>query len=202
MPIEQLVTAVVETMINKALEMNPTSSRALSRLNGQCLQIHFKEFDRTLTLVFSSQQADVLAHYEGIADCRLSLSLTSLIDLQDKNQITRLIKQGTIDLEGDIELAQSFSQLMKESQPDIEEILSVYTGDIIAHSLVQSGKEGADWVKKRLHTHQKHVAEAVTQEWKMIPPALEIAYFCDQVDELHTRVEQCESKLTRLLEKL
>ena len=147
MPIEQFATAAIETAINTLINDNPDYGRRLLRLKGQVLQIHLIEVKRTLTFVFS-QQVDVLAGYEGKPDCYLSLHLSILPELRNKNNITKLIKQGKIELDGDIELAQQFSGLMAACRPDIEEWMSRFTGDIVAHSVVQGAKGVGCWAKK------------------------------------------------------
>ncbi|MEZ9856699.1 SCP2 domain-containing protein, partial [Vibrio breoganii] len=93
-----------------------------------------KELNKTLTFVFS-QQIDVLSEYEGQPDCYLSLNLSVLPELREQSNITKLIKQDKLILEGDIQLAQKFAQLMTDCKPDLEEWLSRVTGDVVAHTL-------------------------------------------------------------------
>ncbi|MEF1215742.1 SCP2 sterol-binding domain-containing protein, partial [Vibrio alginolyticus] len=111
MPFEPLITAVIETSLNTLIKDDPALGRRLARLKGQVIQVHLKEINKTLTFVFS-QQIDVLGHYEGQPNCYLSLNLSVLPELRDQANITRLIKQDKLELEGDIQLAQKFSQLM------------------------------------------------------------------------------------------
>lgn len=198
---EQMGTAVIETAINTLLRDKPEYAKRLNRIKGQVLQIHLIEPKKTLTFIFS-QQVDVLTQYEGHPDCYLSLQLSVLPELREQNNITRLIKQGKLDLEGDIQLAQQFSQLMADCKPDPEEWLSRVTGDIVAHTLVQGAKETQSWMKEQVSRHQSHLAQVVTEEWKLAPTPLEVAYFCDQVDDTERAVELLEQRLTRLVEKL
>ncbi|MGF1722666.1 SCP2 domain-containing protein [Vibrio kyushuensis] len=200
MPFDPLVTAVVETSFNRLIQDDPELVRRLTRLKGQVIQVHLKELNKTLTFVFS-QQVDVLADYEGEADCYLSLNLSVLPELREQANITDLIKQDKLDLQGDIQLAQKFAQLMKDCKPDIEEWLSRLTGDVVAHSLVQSVKDLSGFVQKQACKKQSHLAQVITEEWQITPPPLEIAYFCDQVEELASQAERIETLLNKLLEK-
>lgn len=200
MPVDQLATAAIETAINTLINDNPDFGRRLSRLKGKVLQLHLIELKKDLTFIFS-QQVDVLAGYEGKPDCYLSLHLSVLPELRDKNNITRLIKQEKIELEGDIKLAQQFSELMEACKPDLEEWLSRVTGDIVAHTLVQGAKDIGCWAKKRAEKHQNHLAQVLTEEWKIAPAPLEVAYFCDQVDDVKQQCEQLEARLNKLLER-
>jgi ubiquinone biosynthesis protein UbiJ len=171
------------------------------RFKGQVLLVHFKQVDRSLVFVFS-QRVDVLAHYEGEPDCRLSLDLSVLPQLKQQDNISALIKQDKIELSGDIQLAQQFAQLLEDCKPDLEEWLSRITGDILAHTLFQGAKNITDWLKNQADKQQHHLAQAITQEWDIAPAPLEIAYFCDQVDATQQQAERLNQKITDLLERL
>lgn len=197
---DQIATAAIETTINTLIKDNPEHGRRLNRLKGKVLQVHLIELKKTLTFVFS-QQVDVLTHYEGSPDCYLSLHLAVLTQLKDQNNITRLIKQEKIELEGDLKLAQQFSQLMNDCKPDLEEWMSRVTGDIVAHTVVQGVKDTNVWVKKQVNKHHNHVAQILTEEWKVAPSPLEIANFCNQVSDVESCAAKLDKRFTQLLEK-
>ncbi len=201
MPFEPLVTAVIETSLNTLIKDDPNLGRRLARLKGQVIQVHLKELNKTLTFVFS-QQIDVLANYEGKPDCYLSLHLSVLPELRQQANITKLIKQDKLVLEGDIQLAQKFSQLMTDCKPDIEEWLSRVTGDVVAHTVVQGAKNVGSLLTSQFNKHQNHLAQVLTEEWRIAPAPLEIAYFCDQVDDVKSQAARLEAKLAALLEKI
>ncbi len=200
MPFEPLVTAAIESTLNTLINDDPELGRRLARLKGQVIQVHLKELNKTLTFIFS-QQIDVLANYEGQPDCYLSLNLSILPELRDQSNITKLIKQDKVILEGDIQLAQKFSQLMTDCKPDIEEWLSRVTGDVVAHNLVQGVSNLGQFVKAKADKHQNHLAQVITEEWKLAPAPLEIAHFCDQVDDVRSQAARVEAKLNQLLER-
>ncbi|MBE3669938.1 hypothetical protein BOO25_13535 [Vibrio navarrensis] len=200
MPFAPLITAAIETTLNVLFNDNPDLQRRLLRLKGQVIQIHLKELNQTLTFVFS-QQIDVLADYEGQPDCYLSLNLSVLPQLREQANITRLIKQDQLVLEGDIQLAQKFAQLMTDAKPDVEEWLSRVTGDVVAHSAVQGVRNVGEFLRAQAKKHQNHLGQVLTEEWRVAPGPLEVAHFCDQVDDLQSATAQLEARLTRLLEK-
>ncbi len=201
MPFEPLVTAVIETSLNTLINDDPNLGRRLARLKGQVIQVHLKELNKTLTFVFS-QQIDVLANYEGKPDCYLSLHLSVLPELREQANITQLIKQDKLVLEGDIQLAQKFSQLMTDCKPDIEEWMSRATGDVVAHTVVQGAKNVGSLLTSQFNKHQNHLAQVLTEEWRIAPAPLEIAYFCDQVDDVKSQAARLDAKLAALLEKM
>ncbi|HAS6073355.1 SCP2 domain-containing protein [Vibrio vulnificus] len=200
MPFEPLITAVIETSLNVLVKDNPDLEKRLLRLKGQVIQVHLLELNKRLTFIFS-QQIDVLANYEGQPDCYLSLKLAVLPELREQANITKLIKQDKLILEGDIQLAQKFAQLITDAKPDIEEWVSRVTGDVVAHSLAQGVKNVGGFVGRQAKKQQHHLAQVITEEWRLAPGPLEVAYFCDQVDEVKSELARLEARLQKLLEK-
>ncbi|EJE8548957.1 SCP2 domain-containing protein [Vibrio vulnificus] len=200
MPFEPLITAVIETSLNVLVKDNPDFEKRLLRLKGQVIQVHLQEVNKTLTFIFS-QQIDVLANYEGQPDCYLSLKLAVLPDLKEQANITKLIKQDKLILEGDIQLAQKFAQLISDAKPDVEEWVSRVTGDVVAHSLAQGVKNVGGFVGRQAKKQQHHLAQVITEEWRLAPGPLEVAYFCDQVDDAKSDLARLEARLQKLLEK-
>lgn len=47
----------------------------------------------------------------------------------------------------------------------------------------------------------RHAAEVLTEEWKMAPAPLEIAYFCDQVTDVEAQLTELDARLSRLIQK-
>ncbi|PMH46062.1 hypothetical protein BCU68_09765 [Vibrio sp. 10N.286.49.B3] len=199
MPFDPLVTAAIETTLNTLINDDPELGRRLVRLKGQVIQVHIKELNKKLTFIFS-QQIDVLADYEGEPDCYLSLNLSILPQLREQASITQLIKQDKLTVEGDVQLVQTFAQLMTDCKPDLEEWLSRVTGDVVAHSMVQGVKNVGGFFLSQVTKQQDHFAQVLTEEWKVVPGPLEVAYFCDQVEEVAQGVSHLEQRLNRLLE--
>lgn len=200
MPLEPFVTGVMETGLNALLKESPESKITLHRLQEKIIHVHLNEVNKDLFFIFSQQQVDILSKFEGKADCYLALNLAVLPQLRRKNNLTQLIKQDKLVLEGDIDLAQQFSALLTEMKPDVEEKLSQYTGDIVAHTVVSGVKGGACWVKKHIDRQTRHVAEVLTEEWKVAPAPLEVAHFCDQVSDVERHLAELDVRLSRLLQ--
>lgn len=200
MPFDPLVTAAIETTLNTLIKDDPQLVRRMARLKGQVIQVEMKELGKRLTFVFS-QQVDVLAQYEGVPDCFLSLNLTVLPELREQSNITRLIKQDKLELEGDIQLSQNFAKLLTDAKPDIEEWLSRLTGDVVAHTLVSGVKQSLGWLQKSGQNKQNQLAQVLTEEWLIAPAPLEIAHFCDQVDDISKQYAELEIRFQRLLEQ-
>ena len=197
MSLDTLVTAVLETSLNALVRQDPLSLQNLLRLKGRILRVRFTDINKQL-IFFFSQQIDILAQFEGEVNCDLMLPLSAAPKLKDKSNLTSLIKQDLLQVEGDLDLAHQFSLLLNGLNPDIEQYLSYYTGDIFAHTFVRGIHKVQKNIKHALKKQETYVSACVTEEWRLVPGMLEMAYFSDGIDDLSRQVSSLELRLSAL----
>ncbi|MBM7355165.1 ubiquinone biosynthesis protein UbiJ [Lelliottia amnigena] len=198
MPIKPLVTAGIENVLNTFLYRSPALKTARQRLNGKVLRIVLKEFSTPLVLIFSERQLDVLGEWEGEADCSVITHMSVLPKLRDRQQLTALIRSGELEVEGDLQVVQNFVALADLAEFDPAELLAPYIGDIAAESISKVLRGGSSFLRKGLQRQQRYVAEVITEEWRMAPGTLELAWFAEET----SAVERAVDALTKRLEKL
>lgn len=197
MPLDNLVCALVETGVNKLHHLDSMAKQRRRALDGTIIGVALKELNKPLYFVISHQQIDLLSRYEGEPDCFIRLNVLALIDLQDNHQLTSLIKSGQLEVEGDVKIVQQFSQLLTEMQIDWEQHLSTKVGDILAHKMIYHAKQCKKMLAKQKAKIDKQLREVVTEELKLAPGPLEVAYFCDQVSAIEKQVAVLEKQLAR-----
>jgi len=198
MPIKPLVTAGIENVLNTFLYRSPALKTARQRLNGKVLRIVLKEFSTPLVLVFSERQLDVVGEWEGEADCSVITHMSVLPKLRDRQQLTALIRSGELEVEGELQVVQNFVALADLAEFDPAELLAPYIGDIAAESISKVLRGGSSFLRKGLQRQQRYVAEVITEEWRMAPGTLELAWFAEET----SAVERAVDALTKRLEKL
>ena len=214
MPIEPLITGIIETGLNALVKESFESKAVLHHLSNKVIRVHFNDVNKDFYFLFSKkntihnhqpndvemkQLVDVLSIFEGEVDCYLALNVSVLLQLYEQENITQLIKQEQLILEGDIHLAQYFSVFLTHLKPDIEELLSKYIGDVAAYTLIRGLINGSTWVREKVQHQVKYGAEVLTEEWKVIPTALEVAYFCEQSTELENNTIELDERFKKLM---
>lgn len=149
-------------------------------------------------LVFSERQLDVLGEWEGEADCSVITHMSVLPKLRDRQQMTALIRSGELEVEGDIQVVQNFVALSDQAEFDPAELLAPYIGDIAAEGISKTLRTGSTFLRKGLLRQQRYAAEVLTEEWRMAPGPLEVAWFAEET----AAVERAVDALTKRLEKL
>ncbi|WP_312584470.1 SCP2 domain-containing protein [Atlantibacter sp.] len=198
MPITPLITAGIEGVMNTFLYQDRALKSARLRLQGKVLRIALREFSTPLVLIFGEKQVDVLGQWEGETDCSVTTRLSVLPELRNRQQLTALIRRGDLEVEGDIQVVQNLVSLMDLAEFDPAELLAPYIGDIAAEGLGKVFRTGAKLVKKSVKRNQRYLAEAVTEEWRMAPGPLEIAWFAEETDALSRSLDALISRLERL----
>ena len=201
MPFQPLVTAGIERALNTFLWRSSALKPARQRLYGKVLRIELKELSSPLVLAFSEQQTDVLGAWEDDADCTVITRLGVLPQLRNRQQLTALIRSGDLEVQGDLQIVQNLVALVDLSELDPAELLAPYTGDIIAEGVSKTLRGGASILLRGFQRQQRYVAEALTEEWRMAPGPLEVAWFAEEsaaaerdADALIRRLDKLEGK--------
>lgn len=198
MPFKPLITAGIENVLNAFLWRERGLKPARQRLQGKVLRVVLQEFSSPLVLSFSERQIDVLGEWEGEADCTVITRLNALPKLRDRQQLTALIRSGELEVNGDIQVVQNFVALSDLAEFDLAELLAPWTGDIAAEGVSRFLRRGATFLNRSVQRQQRYVADALTEEWRLAPGALEVAWFAEEV----AAVERSATNLTTRLEKL
>ena len=108
------------------------------------------------------------------------------------------LRSGAVHIEGDAEVAQTFSELLKHARPDFEEELSRVIGDVAAHQLGNVARSAVSFGKRAADTFAQNVAEYLTEEGRDLPTRIEADEFIAGVDKLRDDVERFEARLAQL----
>ncbi|WP_354623874.1 SCP2 sterol-binding domain-containing protein [Psychromonas sp. MME2] len=201
MPLDNLFCGLLETAVNKIHQLDACAEQRRKQLDGTIFSVLIKELNKPLYFVISAQQIDILSQFEGTIDCSINVNISALPELQNNLQLTHLIKTEQLEVQGDIKLVQQFAQLLTEMNIDWEEFLSTKVGDVLAHKICYHLKSAKQDINQQLIKLQSHGAQIVTEELKIAPGPLQVAYFCDQVSDVEKQCAQLEARLKRCTEK-
>ena len=198
MPFKPLVTAGLETVLNTFLWRDRALKPARQRLLGKVLRVELQELSEPVVLVFSERQADVLGAWEGEADCTVRTRLSVLPQLRNRQQLTALIRSGDLEVQGDLQVVQNTVTLCDLAEFDPAELLAPYTGDVVAEGFSKVFRGGARFLLRGAQRQQRYVAEAITEEWRLAPGPLELAWFAEETAAVERTLAALEKRLETL----
>lgn len=198
MTFSPLLTAGLETALNHILYRDRGLKAARQRLAGRSLMLELNGLSHPLILLFSEQQLDVISAWEDRADCIVRTRISTLRKLRDRQQLTALIRSGELEVEGDLQVVQHFSALIDLAELDPAEYLAPWLGDVAAHGLGSLLKNVGRFLQQDAGRKQRYLSEAVTEEWRLAPGALEAAWFEDENAALAQTLDALEARLSQL----
>ncbi|ARJ42111.1 hypothetical protein B1H58_08775 [Pantoea alhagi] len=198
MTLTPLLTAGLETALNRILYRDRGLKAARQRLNGKVLQLRLQELSQPVTLVFSEHQVDVLGEWQDRCDCTVITRLSLLPKLRDRQQLTGMIRSGELEVEGDLQVVQQFSALIDMAELDPAEYLAPWTGDIVAQGISNVARRGWQLLRGDIQRKQRYLTETLTEEWRVAPGPLEMAWYGEEVDALERQAGQLEQRLLQL----
>lgn len=199
MPAAQLVTSGVEGLLNGLLSLDPDIQKKMQPLQGKRLSISLLEMPWSLLLSFSDR-IDVISYSEEPLenDCAITLNIFTLGELRDSSQVTRLIQEQRLVLEGDIHVAQHFSELVKTLNIDWEEHLSKFVGDAAAHKSMYFAKQAGNHLKQTLAQFANILAEGAIEEKQLVAPKVAVDKYIEDVNSLRSRSANLEARIQKL----
>ncbi len=123
---------VLEQALNYLIDQGDAD---VGTLNGKTIYFALDDLPLTLNFICANHRIFVTTDTSSNADVDIKLKSIVFLSLLQGEEISDLLKQDKIIIHGDVKTAQLLVDLLKSAQIDFEEILSQYTGDIIANQI-------------------------------------------------------------------
>lgn len=159
------------------------------RVQGTPLELYFKSLGERMELATNAP--------DRAADTTLSGTPLAFLRLVGP-QPEAALRTGTVRIEGDAEVAQAFSELLKEARPDLEEELSRLIGDVAAHQVGNAARSVIGFAQRAADTLAQNVSEYLQEEGRDVPSRTEAEEFIAGVDKLRDDVDRLEARIARL----
>lgn len=196
----QAALSVIERSLNTLISLDPKTELAVKQLAGQRLLVLIKDLNQYVVLAFDQRVLLIQGEPDADNDCFLSLSFEAIPSLLKEQNLTQLIKQDKLDIQGNMHLAQDLASIMKNIDIDWEELLSKHTGDIIANQVFSMLKRAQQTRREHLDKFTRLVSEGAIEEKRIMAPALGVAHFGDEVSAIRSDAARLERRIAKLEE--
>jgi ubiquinone biosynthesis protein UbiJ len=186
--VPQLICATLEKVLHKVVAMDPASPVLLQKVQGKQLALQLQELPWRFVLSATSETLLLNQHNEKV-DCVIATDLATLQKLNDPSQLTRLIKQDKLQIDGDLQVAQQFSSLLQQLDPDWEQQLSLWLGDALAHKVATAIEQLQGYIQAQLQQLEQATTELAQDELSLSPTQAEMNQFSRDVSQLQARLD-------------
>jgi|GEM_PF-497740 ubiquinone biosynthesis protein UbiJ len=197
--IASLNTLIVSSF-NRYLDCDPERAQALENINDKILSITIKEANFTLIMQVQNArffEADLSQQIDASIIVSMHV-LSGKMGGQDQNQ---LLKDGIIEIQGDSHVASVFNKVMNEIEIDWQDVISKYTGDIVAHQITTGAKSVASVLRRLGDNLRLDVRDYLQDDLQIAVTESEVEHFVEQVDDLRARTDRLEARLNKYTEQ-
>lgn len=184
-------------LINRQIKATTPARELCVELDGKVVALRVKNTALAMYFFVCPDEIAIFSDYDGEPDVAITGSIFSLTRLAS-DASEDAIRDGSLDMVGDMEVAQAFQTLLAYGKPDIEEELSGLIGDVAAHRLGEITRSVGAWSKEASSTLRQNVTEYLQEERRDVPSRYEVEAFTKKVDALRDDVARVEARLNQL----
>lgn len=190
------VTAIVESALNRALELDPGGKQALmSALTGP-VQLSLDAVGLTLVLQPARDRVRVASQPSETPALVLSgrpMAFAALATGDD-----RVFSEGRIQVTGDTAMAHQFQRAIDQLNPDWEAAMANYVGDMPAHFFGQRIRGAVGWSRQAFRSLNANIEEYIHEESQSLPGRRELEPTFMDIDQVNLQTERLEARVERL----
>jgi len=150
----------LEKTLNHLINTNNIDTKGL---DNKIIGLSVDEFNLKLLFIFTNSRVFVMEMHDQQnvdVDVDIKLNKTAFLSLFKGASFEELIESDEIDINGSVKTAQQLADLIALASIDVEELVSNYTGDIIAHQLGKSIK----LVKDKANNDKANIVETLKND--------------------------------------
>ena len=190
----RLLRGPAQQVLDHGVARSTTAAELCRRLEGRVLQVDGGSEVLAMHFLVTGEQLAMEPGYHSDPDATLTGSPLSLARMSGPDP-QRVIREGDVTISGDAEVAEQFQYLLELVRPDLEEELSRFTGDAVAHEAGRFARGLAGWADNAGRSVGRSVAEYLTEESQALVTRVEADEFCADVDTLSADVDRLEARL-------
>jgi ubiquinone biosynthesis accessory factor UbiJ len=196
------ITEQLERLVNRLLQQDQETLRAMSSLSGKVIAIEILGVDVTLFLEFGASGLGLKYASKGKPDVTIKGGPVSLVGLLLSKDVYQPGSSGEMEITGDVGLAQRFQAIMKNVEIDWEENLSGWVGDTAARKLGNLFRSIRQFASGAAQTIRMDISEYLKYEKEILPDRPEVDEFIVAVDVIRDDAERFWQRIARLERKI
>lgn len=193
----QTILRPIVRLLNRNIQATTPARELCAELAETVVAVRVRDTALVAYFIVLDDTLDLVADTEREPNVVITGSLITLARMTGQSG-EAAIRDGSLDLTGDAEIAQQFQRLLTFAKPDIEEELSRIVGDVAAHGLGEMARGIGRWGRAARSTMGANVREYLQEESRDVPSRYEVDKFAASVSTLRDDVDRLEARLNQL----
>ena len=195
-PLPGILAAMLESAINRLLDLDRDTPARLERLEGRMLRLDIEGVGITLFFAFNGMQVEVGTGSGYEPDTVISGSPVALFAMAVPDEIGNWgTPESRVSISGDANLARDLERLFSRLDPDWEGRLSRIFGDVWGHQVAAGLRAGAEQAKDSAENAREMISEYVQQNQGPVIRREEVEEFSAAVEDTRESVERLEARI-------
>jgi ubiquinone biosynthesis protein UbiJ len=195
-PLEAILRPITN-VLNRNIRATTPARELCEKLSGTVVAVRVKNTALAGWFIVHDDSIELVADSDRTPDVLISGSLLMLARMAGVSGIGA-VRDGSLELTGDPQLAADFQQLLTYAKPDLEEELSSVVGDVAAHRIGEVARGIANWSRSARATMGANIREYLQEESRELPSRYEVERFTNDVNTLRDDVDRLAARLQRL----
>lgn len=201
-PLPGLLAGMLETAVNRVLDLDERTARRLESLDGKRLQLDLEGTGISLWFAFSAQRIEVRADSDETPDTRVSGTPRALFAMAAPEELGRWGGTGSpVTISGDATLARDLERLFSRLDPDWEGGLSRVFGDVLGYQVASGLRTGLATAREAANQAGGLLTEYLQKTEGPITRQEDLSRFSETIEQTRQAVDELERQVERLERK-
>ena len=190
---------MLESAINRLLDMDEDSPERLDRLEGRMLKLDIEGVGISLFFAFNRGQVEVGTNSSFDPDTVISGSPVALFAMAVPDDMGSWgSPDSRVTITGDANLARDLERLFSRLDPDWEGRLSRIFGDVWGHQVAAGLRAGAEQARESAGNAGEMLSEYMQQNHSPVVRNDEFKAFSEEIEDTRDWLEDLESRMREL----
>jgi ubiquinone biosynthesis protein UbiJ len=194
--------AGLETSINAALKLDPSTLAKLQTLKDHVFSLHCTAPKLSLFMIPGDNEIRLCGLFEGKADTTLTGSAKEFAKLATASDPAATLINGKLELHGDSQALLALQKILSELELDWEAPLADIFGDIVAHQIGKGLRQGLHFGRQAAQGFKRQLNDYLLEESDLLAPRWQAENFFNAVDQLSRRSDRLDAQLQKLKRQL
>jgi ubiquinone biosynthesis protein UbiJ len=198
MSVNQLSAAALQTIARRLLSLDVEASKDLQQFDSKVIHIHIENFKLDYYFNFVENELFVSEQSETKVSASISGRLSAFVAAAAAEHSADTIFKGKLNFSGEIATAKQFQSFAQKLNIDWHEPLAQFFGDPLGHTLATGLEKLTGWLLQTAQSVGQDISEYVQEEARVTPSVSEQQHFFRQVDQLRSRADRLNAKISQL----
>ena len=198
--------ALFENMLaaiaSRLLALDAETSAHLTRLNKRVIALCVRDRDWKIFAMVHDSKVTFSRDFGGHADVSMLGRVTDYVALVKANKGGESLTAGRIEITGDLAVAQDVQALLNDLELDLDEILSRFVGDVMAHQIGRAARGAGRSATAALGKFESDLGDYLAHELRALPVRQDVEALRRSILVLTEDVDRVQARLHKLLSKV